>query len=123
MPIIYNGVTLTDIKYNGVSLDKVIYNGVTVFEKGSPSIPSGTREPTSGEYFSSPGFAWIYMYMLGDNLLYFNSANTNSPIGHCTGIQTSWSDGTWTYYKGSMTGGGGVAPQIFRSYAIYRIKN
>ncbi len=33
MPIIYNGVTLTDIVYNGVALDKVIYNGAIVFEK------------------------------------------------------------------------------------------
>lgn len=34
MPLVYNGVTVTNIIYNGVSLDKVVYNGITGFSKG-----------------------------------------------------------------------------------------
>lgn len=59
MPLIYNGVTVTDVIYNGVALDKVIYNGVEVFTKAP------IREPASGEYYLP-----YYLYPLSEQCTY-----------------------------------------------------
>lgn len=126
MPIIYNGVTLTDINYNGVSLDKVIYNGVTVFEK----VPSGTREPASGEYYNfTVPYTGIYNFWeIRPNSLwiYFNSTTLpnggNIPHGTTPVNALSFVYDGWTYYRGTLMYSYYNAGQRY-AYGIYRIKN
>lgn len=112
MPLIYNGTTLTDIVYNGVALDKVIYNGVTVFEKIS------NREPASGEYYNTTAAGSLFYFGITIGTLqkiYWNGVN----IYPSTSPALSWSDGTWTYYRGNLN----YNTTNTKRYGIYRVKN
>ncbi len=124
MPIVYNGVTLTDIVYNGVALDKVMYNGVEVFTKA----PAIIREPESGEYFSNQiGTPPLYLTYWKDSVstekgsIYWLTADI-SPMIAFSGFLNSFVYNGYTYYKGTYHHSTTSLP-IIRFYSIYRIKN
>lgn len=113
MSLVYKGVTVTKVIYNGVDLDKVIYNGVTVFEKA----PAIIREPATGDYYNFTTPPYTAFFSLG--FLFFNSS---AYIALTPTLP--WSDGTWTYYKGSFKETRtDMVFGTYDGYGVYRVKN
>lgn len=95
--------------------------GLNEYYRGGSYVPTtatGTvREPTSGEYFSTvaPTYGWSALISTGGIFLGWN----NALIGPPPNGSTSWSDGTYTYFRGTLRG---TTPGKFASndYGVYR---
>lgn len=124
MPIIHNGVNLTDLICNGVALDKVIFNGVTVFEKA----PAIIREPATGGYCDGE-FGYGFYSAYDDSIqrfvleVYWNNtciyASTDFTL---KSLPLSFIYNGWTYYRGNLHSYT-HDDFLFQNFYIYRIKN